>query len=123
MNWIAAYLPQLIYWAVTGALAAVCGAMGRQINKARRGVNNMPTEIIVALLSLLGTACGSIVGIMTSNKLTTYRIARLEEKVDKHNQVIDRVYKIEQRNAVIDEDIKVANHRISDLENKVEKKE
>ncbi len=83
----------------------------------------MPTEIIVALLSLLGTACGSIVGIMTSNKLTTYRIARLEEKVDKHNQVIDRVYKIEQRNAVIDEDIKVANHRISDLENKVEKKE
>ena len=83
----------------------------------------MPTEIIVALLSLLGTACGSIVGIITSNKLTTYRIARLEEKVDKHNQVIDRVYKIEQRNAVIDEDIKVANHRISDLENKVEKKE
>ena len=83
----------------------------------------MPTEIIVALLSLLGTACGSIVGIMTSNKRTTYRIARLEEKVDKHNQVIDRVYKIEQRNAVIDEDIKVANHRISDLENKVEKKE
>ena len=83
----------------------------------------MPTEIIVALLSLLGTACGSIVGIMTSNKLTTYRIARLEEKVDKHNQVIDRVYKIAQRNAVIDEDIKVANHRISDLENKVEKKE
>ena len=83
----------------------------------------MPTEIIVALLSLLGTACGSIVGIMTSNKLTTYRIARLEEKVDKHNQVIDRVYKIEQRNAIIDEDIKVANHRISDLENKVEKKE
>lgn len=83
----------------------------------------MPTEIIVALLSLLGTACGSIVGIITSNKLTTYRIARLEEKVDKHNQVIDRVYKIEQRNAVIDEDIKVANHRISDLENKIEKKE
>ena len=62
----------------------------------------MSTEIIVALLSLLGTACGSIVGIMTSNRLTTYRIAQLEEKVDKHNKVIDRVYKIEQRNAVID---------------------
>lgn len=83
----------------------------------------MSTEIIVALLSLLGTACGSIVGIMTSNRLTTYRIAQLEEKVDKHNKVIDRVYKIEQRNAVIDEDIKVANHRISDLENKIERKE
>lgn len=83
----------------------------------------MPTEIIVALLSLLGTACGSVVGIMTSNRLTTYRIGQLEEKVDKHNQVIDRVYKIEQRNAVIDEDIKVANHRISDLENKIERKE
>ena len=79
----------------------------------------MTTEVIVALLSLLGTAFGSIVGIMTSNKLTTYRIAQLEEKVDKHNKVIDRVYKIEQRNAVVDEDIKVANHRISDLESKI----
>lgn len=83
----------------------------------------MTTEVIVALPSLLGTAFGSIVGIMTSNKLTTYRIAQLEEKVDKHNKVIDRVYKIEQRNAVVDEDIKVANHRISDLESKIEKRE
>lgn len=36
LDWISHYLPQLIYWAVTGALAAVCGAMGRQISKARK---------------------------------------------------------------------------------------
>lgn len=38
------------------------------------------------------------------------------QKVDKHNQVIDRVYKLEQKDAVHDEEIKVANHRIADLE-------
>lgn len=48
--------------------------------------------------------------------LQAYRIEQLEKKVDKHNQVIDRVYKLEQRDAVVEEEIKVANHRIADLE-------
>ena len=76
----------------------------------------MTSEIIVAALSLIGTLGGSIIGILTSNKLTTYRIEQLEKKQDKHNSLIERVYEIEQHNAVVDEEIKVANHRISDLE-------
>lgn len=76
----------------------------------------MTDTIIVAVLSLAGTLIGSIAGIMTANKLTTYRIEQLEKKVEKHNNVIERVYKIEQHEAVVDEEIKVANHRIEDLE-------
>lgn len=76
----------------------------------------METEVVVALLSLVGTAIGSIVGIMTANKLTTYRIEQLEKKVDKHNNVVERVFKLEEKDAVQDEQIKVANHRLTDLE-------
>lgn len=72
--------------------------------------------MIVAILSGVGTLLGSVCGILASNRLTTYRIKKLEEKVDKHNNVIDRVYHLETREAVIGEEIKVANHRISDLE-------
>ena len=53
---------------------------------------------------------------VTSAKLTNYRIEQLEKKVDKHNTVIERTYKLEETQAVIQEQIKVANHRISDLE-------
>lgn len=54
----------------------------------------MNTELIVAVISGLGTLAGSFAGIMASNKLTNYRIRRLEEKVDKHNSVIERVYRL-----------------------------
>ena len=76
----------------------------------------MNDAIIVAVLSLVGTLGGSLCGILAANRLTNYRIAQLEKKVEKHNQVIDRVYKLEQRDAVVEEEIKVANHRIDDLE-------
>lgn len=77
----------------------------------------METELIVSIISVLGSALGTFTGIMVNSKLVDYRIAQLEKKVDKHNRVIDRVYKLEQRDAVVDEEIKVANHRIRDLEN------
>lgn len=73
-------------------------------------------EAVVSLISVLGSALGTLSGILISSKLVNYRIEQLEKKVDKHNQVIDRVYKLEGRDAVIEEEIKVANHRISDLE-------
>lgn len=76
----------------------------------------MNDTIMVAILSLIGTLVGSFGGILTANRLINYRIQQLEKKVEKHNQVIERVYKLEQRGAVIDEEIKVANHRIEDLE-------
>ena len=76
----------------------------------------MPSEIVVALLSMLGTAIGSVSGVMAANKLTNYRIEQLEKKVDKHNTVIERTFKLEENQAVMQEQIKVANHRIDDLE-------
>lgn len=65
----------------------------------------MDSTIIVAIMSLLGTLIGSLGGIITSNKLVIYRIQELEKKVEKHNGLIDRVYKIENHEAVIDEEI------------------
>lgn len=76
----------------------------------------MSTEIIVALLSLLGTAIGSLAGILAANKLVIYRIEQLEKKVEKHNSLIERTYKVEESVTLLDEKIKVANHRIDDLE-------
>lgn len=76
----------------------------------------MSSEILIAILSFLGTALGSVVSIMTANALTNYKIEELTKKVEKHNGVIDRVYKLEERAEVMDEKIKVANHRIDDLE-------
>ena len=73
-------------------------------------------EMIVALVGALGSAIGTFAGIMVNSKLVNYRIEQLEKKVDKHNNVIERVYKIEKFDAVIEEEMKVANHRIDDLE-------
>lgn len=76
----------------------------------------MKMEVIVSLISALGSALGTFAGIMVNSKLTNFRIEQLEKKVDMHNRVIDRVYELEKRDAVYREEMKVANHRISDLE-------
>ena len=78
----------------------------------------MTTEIICALIALGGSLAGSFGGIIVSSKLTSYRIEQLEKKVEKHNNLVERVYKLEQHAAVTDEKIAVANHRIEDLENR-----
>lgn len=57
----------------------------------------MSSEIVVSLISLVGTFLGMIGVILASQKLVTYRISQLELKVDKHNNLIDRTYKIENR--------------------------
>ena len=80
----------------------------------------MTDAIIVALIGLLGSGAGTFGGILVSSKLTQYRLEQLEKKVEVHNQVIDRVYKLEERTEVQEEKIKVANHRIDDLERKME---
>ena len=72
----------------------------------------MTDTIIVALLSLAGTLIGSLAGILAASKLTNYRIEQLKKKVDKHNGFGQRI-------PVIEEQIKVANHRIEDLEHKI----
>lgn len=69
----------------------------------------MQSDILVALLALLGTLTGTFGGIMASNKLTNHRLLELEKKVDKHNTLVERMY-------VLEEKMSVANHRIADLE-------
>lgn len=56
----------------------------------------MTETIVIACLSLFGTMTGSIAGIMTANKLTNYRINELEKKVEKHNNLVERMIKVEQ---------------------------
>ena len=77
----------------------------------------MTGEIICAIIALAGSIAGSLCGVIVINKKTLYRIEQLEKKVDKHNNFVERVYKLEQKEAVVDEKIAVANHRIDDLEN------
>ena len=69
----------------------------------------MRSEIIVAVLSLIGTFFGTFSGI----KLMSYRIEQLEKKVEKHNNVIERMAGMENR-------MKVSEHRLEDLERKAE---
>ena len=66
----------------------------------------MSDVIIVGILSLCGTLVGTLGGILTSNKLTNYRIQQLEEKVNKHNNLIDRMYKIENRVSLLEDENK-----------------
>ena len=68
----------------------------------------MSSEMIIALLSFAGTAIGSIAGIMAANKLTNYRISKLEEKVNKHNNLVERVTAVEQS-------VKSAHKRIDEI--------
>ena len=71
----------------------------------------MKSEMIVAVFSLIGTLAGTFGGIIASAKLTNYRIVQLEKKVDEHNSFARRM-------PVVEEQIKVCNHRLSDLERK-----
>ena len=75
----------------------------------------MSENIIVPLLSLLGTILGTFGGILTASKLTNYRIEQLEKKVEKHNHVIERVYELEKQEAVMDEEIKIMSHQIKEF--------
>ena len=68
----------------------------------------MKAEILIAILSLIGTICGSLGGIVVSARLTNYRLEQLEQKVAKHNNFAERM-------PVVEEQIKVINHRLEDL--------
>jgi len=80
----------------------------------------MSDAVIVALIGLAGSGLGSVLGILVSSKLTQYRLEQLEKKVQAHNNLIERTYRLEERTELQEEKIKVANHRIDDLEKKVE---
>lgn len=67
-------------------------------------------SIIVAILSLAGTLIGSLTGILTANKLVNYRLKKLEEKVQAHNNLVERTYKLEGRMCEVE-------HNIRDMRN------
>ena len=68
----------------------------------------MENEIAVAICSLVGTLVGSLAGIMTANRLNNYRIEQLEEKVKKHNNLVERMI-------IVEQSTKSAHHRIDGL--------
>lgn len=68
----------------------------------------MNNEILVAILGFAGTLLGSLFGVLAAQKLTQYRLGQLEEKVNKHNNLVERTFKLEGR---MDE----AEHDIRDL--------
>lgn len=70
----------------------------------------MTDSIVVAVLSLAGTLIGSLTGILTANKLVNYRLKKLEEKVQAHNNLVERTYKLEGRMCEVE-------HNIRDLRN------
>ena len=66
----------------------------------------MDSTVIVAVLGFLGTILGSGLGVIASSKLTNFRLQKLEEKVEKHNSVIERTFKLEGQVTEIFHDIK-----------------
>ncbi len=86
----------------------------------------MPETIVVAILSLCGTAIGSVVSVLTANRLTNYKIevlqkemTELKDETKKHNQVIERTFRLEEHAAIVDYQIGVADRRITEMERKV----
>ena len=74
----------------------------------------MQSEIIIGILSLCGTLIGTIGGILASNRLTLYRLEQLEDKVNKHNNLIERMYKCEERITVIETEVNEMRKDIED---------
>ena len=79
----------------------------------------MSDTVLAALIGLMGSGVGAFGGILVSGKLTQYRLEQLEKKVQDHNSLIERTYRLEERAQLQEEKIRVANHRISDLEEEV----
>ena len=65
-------------------------------------------EIFVALIAFAGTVVGTFGGIMTANKLSNYRIEQLEKKVEKHNNLVERMFRVE-------DSVKSAHHRLDEI--------
>ena len=76
----------------------------------------MNPEITVSLISFLGTLLGTLGGIIASGRLTIYRISQLEKKVEKHNNLVERMVKVENS-------VKSAHHRIDELRRESDEKD
>lgn len=79
----------------------------------------MNDTVIVAVLSLAGTLFGSLAGIITSGKLTNYRLAELEKRVEQLGNLIERTYALERKEQVSEEKIKQIEQRVHSLESSI----
>ncbi|MBR3836009.1 MAG: hypothetical protein IKJ69_04380 [Clostridia bacterium] len=70
------------------------------------------TDILTALVAFAGTLVGSLGGILAANKLTVYRIEQLEQKVSKHNNLVERMF-------LVESSTKSAHHRIDELREEI----
>ena len=77
---------------------------------------NWIADIIIAVLALAGTLGGAYFANRRSSALIAYRLQQLEQKVDKHNSVIERTYALEKQTELLEERLQTANRRIDDLE-------
>lgn len=81
--------------------------------------NTVIVALITGVLSLAGTLAGSYFAQRKATALITYRLEQLEQKVSKHNNLVERTYRLEEKAAIHEEKIKVANNRIKDLEERM----
>lgn len=79
----------------------------------------MSENVLVAIFSLMGTLAGSFAGIVTSGKLTNFRLSQLEGKVEKLSSLIDRTYALEKQDTLSEEKMKHIDKRIQNLENTI----
>ena len=73
-------------------------------------------NIIIAALGFVGALAGTYFSNRKAQALMAYRLEELEKKVDKHNKLVERTYRLEEARAVLEEKIDVVNHRLKDLE-------
>lgn len=76
----------------------------------------MSESVLVAIIGLFGSSTGAILGVICSAKLTNYRLEQLEKKVDRHNDLIEKMFKVEQEQAVFSSKISGIDHRLEALE-------
>jgi hypothetical protein len=96
-------VPNAVYVCTKWRLLAIKGIGGHWLS----------TELVVALLALTGTLAGSFSGILVSNKLVNYRLEQLERKVEKHNNLVERI-------AMAENELKLMQREIEDLNKEIE---
>jgi len=76
-------------------------------NKQGKGVDAVSDVVIVAIVGAIGSGLCSLLGVLASSKLTQYRLQELEKKVQTHNNLIDRMYKVEKKQSELEQKVEM----------------
>lgn len=74
---------------------------------AGKGVDVVSDVVIVAIVGAIGSGLCSLLGVIASSKLTQYRLQELEKKVQAHNNLIDRMYKVEKKQSELEQKVEM----------------